>query len=244
MRGVRCATLAAVAVFGFASVASAADLPKKASVYKAPAAAPIYNWTGCHVGLHIGGGWGTAKWTDPAPDPGQLTTDEGTDSLSGMLGGGQIGCDYQTGTWVFGIEADASWASLSGEHPNPIFVPDVLHTKVDGLGTVSGRLGYAIDKALIYAKGGAAWSHNKYPVSAPNTGTFATATESRWGWTVGAGLEYGLTPNWSVKLEYDFLDFGTERVRLDCPTCSAGFFEKDIDQNIHAVKLGANYKFY
>jgi outer membrane immunogenic protein len=225
--------------------AAAADMAVATPVRARPpvVVAALYNWTGCYVGGHVGGGWGKKSWTDPSPDPGQISTDEGTDDVSGFLGGGQLGCNFQTGPWLFGAEGDFSWANLSGDHPNPIFVPDVMHSKVDWLSTVTGRVGYAFDRALIYVKGGGAWAHDKFSVSDPTSGTFATATETRWGWTVGAGLEYGLAPNWSVKLEYNYLDFGTDRVRLNCPICTSGGFDKDIRQQIHAVKLGVNYRF-
>jgi outer membrane immunogenic protein len=237
----RWASVAAVALI--VAPASAADIP---SVYKAPRApivAPLVQpWSGCYVGAHIGGGWGRAKWIDPQPAPGQVSTDEGTSDISGFLAGGQVGCNHQIGPWVFGAEADASWADLTGDHPNPIFVPDIMHTKVNALGTVTGRIGRSFDRALFYVKGGGAWTDIDYSVSTPAAGVFATASEMRWGWTVGAGVEYALTPEWSLKFEYGYLDFGTERVRLTCPVCGAGFFDKDIDQQIHTAKFGANYR--
>lgn len=239
MRGVRCATLAAVAVFGFASVASAADLPTKAPVYKAPVAAPLYSWTGCYLGAHVGGGWGRTTWANTSG------LDEGTSNIDGFLGGGQVGCDYQTGPLVFGAEASFSWANIRGQHrdPVPTFNAQVLHSEVTWLSTVTGRAGYAVDKLLFYVKGGGAWAHDNYWDVDDTRGNIADASETRRGWTVGGGVEYAFAPNWSAKVEYNYLDFGTSRVRLTCPTCMLGFFYKDITQDIHAVKLGLNYRF-
>ena len=206
------------------------------------ATTPVFDWTGCYIGAHVGGGWGKARWIDPEPGPGQVSTDEGTDHTDGWLGGGQIGCNYQTGALVFGAEAEASWANLSGQHPNPIFAPTVLHTDIDRLGAFAGRVGYAFGRLLVYARGGGAWVHNDYAVSSPALGTFATAAEDRWGWIVGGGLELALHSHWSAKLDYSYIDLGTERIRLDCPTCAAGFFNKDLDQEMHTVRLGFNYQ--
>jgi outer membrane immunogenic protein len=224
------AGIAAAAFCG--APALAADLPVKAPIYKA--VAPMFNWTGCYVGAHLGGGWGSKHWSS------QDFGNHGSHDVDGWLGGGQIGCDYQTGQWVFGIEGDFSWARLEGDSIDRQFTDDTLHSKVDWLATATGRFGYAFDRTLLYVKGGGAWARDKYWISAGGN-TYSRADETRSGWTVGTGLEYAFAPNWSAKLEYSYIDFGNERITFSCGACLANV--RDIDQHIHVVKVGLNYRF-
>jgi len=219
-----------------ADAAVAADLPPYNS-YKAPVVAPTWSWTGCYVGGHVGGGFGHTRWSDPTIGDAEFTNHD----ADGVLGGGQIGCNYQTGIWVLGAEADASWADLTGSSLDALSVGTLTdHTKVDFLGTVTGRAGISWDHALFYAKGGAAWEHDKLAVTFNPTGqTVATADDVQWGWTVGGGVEYALTPNWSAKVEYDYLDFGKQSSAFS----AAAPFNYDIGQHIQDVKVGVNYKF-
>jgi outer membrane immunogenic protein len=214
-----------------AAPAMAADLrmPVKAPP---PMVAPAYNWTGFYIGAHVGGAWGTKDWVAVGVGP------LGSHDIDGLIAGGQVGFNYQVGAWVWGVEVDFSWANLDGGHTDTVFVGNNT-TEVNWLGTATGRVGLAWDRALIYAKGGAAWVRDVYTITSP--GFLAETRDTNWGWTVGAGLEYGLTPNWSMKLEYNYLDFGTERISFN-PNAGAPF-ERDVDQNIHLVKFGINYRF-
>ena len=120
-------------------------------------------------------------------------------------------------------------------------------TKVDGLATFAGRFGLTSNQTLVYVKGGAAWAHDKYSLvrTEPVDPFSVTASETRTGWMLGAGVEYAFYSNWSAKLEYNFLDFGNERITL------LGTFRGtnrvtpavDIDQQVHLVKFGLNYRF-
>ena len=103
--------------------------------------------------------------------------------------------------------------------------------------TLTGRAGLAFDRWLVYGKGGVAWAHEKYDTNFYTFPGTASLSETRIGWTVGAGVEYAFAPNWSTKLEYNYMDFGTRNVSF------APFRTTEIDQQIHAVKLGINYKF-
>src|SRR5712691_8321355 len=217
--------------------ANAADMPARAPITKAPP--PVaYSWTGLYFGGHLGVGWTTKEWeliSDITPE-----FHFGSGTASGFLGGAQIGANYQVGAVVFGIEADASWANLSGETCDQ--VEGLIHcfSKVDRFGTVAGRFGIAAERALIYFKGGAAWVHDTHALTLVSIPTLQrTASGSKWGWTAGTGVEYALTRDWSAKLEYDFLDFGTSRFT---------FFDTllitvDVKQNIQTAKFGLNYKF-
>jgi outer membrane immunogenic protein len=243
MRRFHCAALAAVAVIGFASVASAADMPVKAPAYKAPAAVPVPTWTGFYVGGHVGGAFGTSDWND--------YTNGVTDANvkpSGFIGGGQIGYNYQINRLVLGIEADGSWSSLSDTmsgcfQNNP---PQSCMTKADWFATLTGRVGFTWDRALFYAKGGAAWGHFKYENPCPAPCYSATtdwfASETRSGWTVGGGIEYMLNNMWYVKLEYDYLDFGTSSPFFVGNDGNNNFLE-NITNRVQMVKVGANYRF-
>jgi outer membrane immunogenic protein len=208
-----------------------ADLPV---VRKAPPpAVALYSWTGFYIGAHLGGGWGDKDWVAVGVSP------LGSHDISGFLGGGQVGFNFQMGAWVFGAEGDFSWANLEGNHVDTVFFGNNI-TEVDWLGTVTGRLGYAWDRTLVYVKGGGAWASDKYTVTVGGL-FFAGADATKEGWTIGAGLEYGFAPNWSAKFEYNYLDFGTDRVRF--VAVAGGSFLRDVDQEVHAAKVGINYRF-
>jgi outer membrane immunogenic protein len=221
---------AALVAIAAGSPTFAADLPARMPAYKAPIAAPVaFSWTGCYLGAHIGGGFGEKRWSSGGVEFANHNTD-------GFIGGGQLGCNYQTGQFVFGVEGDASWADLTGSSIDTLNPTVTTRSKVDFLATATGRAGIAYDRALFYVKGGAAWAHDKFSTDSLG-GTFS-ADQTRWGWTVGAGIEYAFAPNWSAKVENNFMDFDKKTVN--------GIFAipVDIDQNIHAVKVGINYKFF
>ena len=223
--------------------ATAADMPAKAPMYKAQP--PVsYNWTGLYFGGHLGAGWNTNEWR--AVDfAGFGAFRLGSGTASGFLGGAQIGVNYQVDAVVFGLEADVSWADLSGETCNhPLLASSVqCNSKSNRFGTLAGRFGIAAERALVYFKGGAAWVHDAHDLTVIGAGVVEPAVSvSKWGWTAGAGVEYALTRNWSTKLEYDFMDFGTSRFVFDVPTIG-GTVTTDVKQRIHALKFGWNYKF-
>jgi outer membrane immunogenic protein len=232
----------------FASGASAADLAVKAPPVAAPVAVP-FSWTGIYIGGNVGGGWGTTDWTDPnncilcSGIPRYL----GKTDVSGWLAGGQIGANYQMGSIVIGIEADGAWANINGSHIDITTAApgDPLNTQIDAIGSITGRLGYAFDRALFYVKGGGAWVNEKHSVQDGNRVQFATADSlTRWGWTIGAGLEYAIDYNWSIKGEYQYMDFGNEsNTRFRCPVCILGDFNFNIDQKVNIAKIGLNYRF-
>ena len=236
--------LASVSVFALiaTSPAHAADLPATMP-RKAPpiAPAPPFSWTGCYIGGNVGYGWGRKTFSDVLPD-GVLVGDfDPSVSLpvdtGGFLGGGQLGCNYQFApAWVAGIEGDVSAANISGSGTTPAFdLP--LNAKTDWIASVTVRVGYTWDRWLAYAKGGAAWADDKY--NATYGGTY-DASETRSGWTVGAGLEWAFANNWSARLEYDYYDFGTRNVTFTSPSDSS---TESVKQQIQAVKFGINYRF-
>ncbi len=174
-------------------------------------------------------------------------------TVNGFLGGGQIGYNYQFYPWlVLGAEIQADFAELKGHGGCSVQGLLNCRDKVDGLATFAGRVGFAVDHALIFIKGGGAWAHDKFSVTNNNVLPLeivcdteghtcpivgGTVSASRWGAMWGAGIEYAFTPSWSAKLEYDFLDLGTKHYVInDVPAF-------DITQRIHLVKFGINYHF-
>jgi outer membrane immunogenic protein len=231
----------------------AADLPARMPV-KAPVAAPIpyFTWTGCYLGGHVGGGWGRKDFADDFFTPASILADASspTAATSGWLAGGQVGCDYQFAkNWVVGVEGSGSWANIKGSS-DPFFAGKaVFNAKTRWMATATGRLGYAFDHWLIYAKGGAAWAGDKYEV----VGTFETVpfnyagSETRTGWTIGAGVEWALWQNWSAKLEYAYYDFGTRSLGLIDPGSVGALSGPDpssVKQRIQTVTFGINYHFW
>jgi outer membrane immunogenic protein len=206
-------TVVGLAGLGIAP-ALAADLPAK--VYtKAPppVVAPIYNWGGFYIGLNGGGGSARKCWdiTNFLGVPVVPNLAEGCHDATGGLAGGQIGYRWQSANWVFGVEAQGDWAELKGSNATLLIAPFTFfrnNTKVDSLGLFTGQVGYAWNNVLWYVKGGAAFTHDKYFGQVLGI-TVDNASETRWGGTVGTGIEFGFAPNWSVAFEYDHLFMGT-----------------------------------
>ena len=211
------------------SAAIAADISRP--VYKAPPAGALpvsYDWTGFYVGGHVGYGWAKKDWTD------SFGLFDVSHDANGFLGGGQVGYNYQIGQFVLGVEGDFSGSGISG---STTALGSNFNTNVDWTATVTGRLGVAFDRWLVYGKGGAAWAHDRFSTNFYTFPASTEVTDTRIGWVAGAGVEYAFAPQWSAKLEYNFMDFGT-RVVSFAPGSST-----DIDQQVHAIKLGVNYKF-
>ena len=234
--------LLAVSALALSTVAaSAADLYTKAPPPPAPppVVAPIYTWTGWYAGFN--GGWGNARncW-DFLTVTGVFFNDN-CNGASGGEAGGQVGYRWQTGSWVWGVEALADWANLSRSRVSLIDPDFTLRAKVDGIGLLTGQIGYAWGAAMVYVKGGAAVTHNQLDIFSTLTGiNLASDTTSRWGGTAGVGFEYLFTPNWSVGVEYDHLWMGNQNNSF---VVVAPFVSDRISQNIDMVTLRVNYRF-
>jgi outer membrane immunogenic protein len=185
--------------------ASAADLAAR-PVYKAPPmVAAVYDWTGFYVGIN--GGWGSSHscWDDVTA-VGTFVGAEGCHNSNGGTIGGQLGYRWQAANWVFGVEAQGNWADFSGSNTGLLLATDVDRTHIDSFGLFTAQIGYAWNNALLYVKGGAAVTDTHFDILTPG-GVFLAGTGdlTRWGGTVGVGIEYGFAPNWSAALEYDHL---------------------------------------
>ena len=219
-------------------VAHAADLPPApapapvAPVAYAPAA--VYDWTGFYLGGQIGAGYSSSSWSDPFTG-GTNTFNSG----AGFIGGGQIGANVQFNALVLGVEGDFTWTSLlrgSGSDS----AGDTINTSPQWTSTVTGRIGAAFDRLLIYGKGGLALAEDNSSL----TDTFGNASNTsflRTGWTAGAGLEYALTRNWSAKIEYDYLDFGSQAMSFTTP--ALGTVTPSASLNVQEIKAGLNFRF-
>ncbi len=210
--------LASACLFALAAPASAADLAARPYTKAPVAVASVYNWTGFYLGIVGGGAW-------------QADSDP---KMKGGFVGGTAGYNWQTGNVVFGLEADGAWADVSASATGPVpgFGVVTASSKTDAMGTVRGRIGYAVNNVLFYGTGGYAWIDNKLS-AAPGL----TISDSKFhsGWTVGAGIEAFFAPQWSVKGEYLYRSLGGE-------TYFSGLVPTGT-VNFHTVQVGVNYHF-
>jgi outer membrane immunogenic protein len=235
-------------------VGSAADLlPLKT----APAPS-VFTWDGFYLGVSVGDAWGSNSWTSGGVfETPAISTGNANPSFNHVLGGVQGGANYQIGSWVAGIEADVSALGAKGSDTatvSGIGLPGVFTTadsQIDWLALFTGRLGYAWDRALFYAKGGVAagdtkdsfalFSHTGIPAFLD----FGTKTNLMVGWTVGGGIEYAFAPRWTAKIEYDYVDLGTNSENFNILSSGATVtFREDINHTANIVKFGANYRFF
>ena len=249
--------LAVTVLLSSAASGHAADMAVKAR--PAPVLEAAYNWSGFYVGGNVGGAWRSGGSDDysgpvfpgfivlapvaaiPTVVPGQLDTLGGGGNRSGVIGGGQIGYNWQADRIVFGLEADVIGSDLGSASTTrsrtfgaPFFAPSVTQTvtvdygSIDWMATFRGRIGYAADRVLFYATGGAAVAEfggaSATVVNGPGiaipAGTFTSASggsSTRWGWTVGGGIEWAFANQWSLAAEYRHADFGSRAATVDIP---------------------------
>jgi outer membrane immunogenic protein len=220
----------------------AADM-RAAPVYTKAPPAPIYNWTGFYVGGNLGYGLGKASSTDNflspcpvcviSPAIAFLSASE-SNSVNGVIGGGQVGYNWQVAKALFGIETDIQLSGQRGTNslnspfilPIAFFLPTPLTpsatsltntTKLEWFGTLRGRAGYVIDRWLVYGTGGLAYgevnvnsavSPATIAAAFPNIPFNVSGSATKVGWVLGAGVENALSANWSWKIEYLFMNLG------------------------------------
>ena len=233
--------LAATALTAMTAVASAADLPRR---YAAPAPAPVayvppaFTWTGFYVGANAGGAVSSDIKT-------RTTTAFGNSSDSvgagGFLVGGTVGYNYQFHpNFVVGVEGDIGYADIQARSTSS--APGLSTTAkagVDGyLGTIRGRVGYAMGQWLFYGTGGWAFAEGRgtTTTTSPFAVTSTSVSQDLQGYVVGGGVEYAVNQALSVKAEYLYIDFDKKRVITPVSNTS-------INQDAHLLKVGVNYRF-
>jgi outer membrane immunogenic protein len=253
------------------SSAQAADMPVKAPPMAAPA---MYNWTGFYIGAHIGGAWADRNGHDRFNGESTCFWEGGFcfDDNNGFgrndgrfIIGGQVGFNYQVGQWVWGVEGQISaLTSHNDDDACGFFTWDGgrdhlfrCRNRGDWVATLAARLGVTFGQTgnwLLYVKGGAAFADARFGVRLRDdcrwdfcdsiTFTSNNNDDTRTGWMVGAGLEYGAWSNWSWKLEYNFMDFGHRTIHFDSALSSCDCTrDLDFDVRVHVVKFGLNYRF-
>lgn len=276
MRKALVALLAATATCAFASSVMAADLPVAPSpVEPVFVPAPAWSWDGCYVGLNAGYGWGDARLRDntltttPADTffGGPATTFfANIDSdVDGFVGGGQIGCNVQSGLFVFGVEGDLQYSGMKGSGSvRPVF-PAALDpaanysaradTELDWVGTVRGRIGYAFDRLMVYATGGVAFGRVDTDLTffdnffTPADISGARGRNTHVGYTIGGGVEGMITENLSAKVEYLYVDLGRETFNFSYSGASTAGFNaaatatSEVKLDAHLLRAGLNYRF-
>ncbi len=253
---------------GFALVAASLNAPAKAADMPVKYVAPtVFTWTGCYVGATIGYKWGRSKHTSAGAinggvvaNPGHLAGQDIAPqfNLDGVIGGGEAGCNWQSGNWVYGIEVDGSWSTAEGQAHNfiydNIFDPFLVSkTSERWLMTARGRIGYAADKWLWYVTAGAAWTGVDINSSSVGQGgvaqIYGIERHNKTGWVVGFGSEYALVGGWSVKSEWLYANFGkihaldTSCAIAVCGAPFAGVLNRDVSLYEFVWRVGMNYRF-
>ncbi len=226
-----------------AGAAFASDLPTHKGPPPAPIPAPVFSWTGCYVGLHAGGDFGNSKWTDaPGAYWGGVTNEVGYDT-SGVIGGGQIGCNYQMQNFVIGAEGELWGSSLSGSKSLLLGGEGFsFKTRSDVAGDIAARLGYAFDRTLLFGKIGVAWADYKFTETYPIGDSPDSGSGVYTGLLLGLGVEYALDMHWSIKGEYDFIDDGSKNIAMYDNVGGYDYTPK-INNYENILKAGVNYRF-
>jgi outer membrane immunogenic protein len=231
---------ATLALLTTSFVAQAADLPQRPMPAPVPAVVIpyMYDWTGFYVGGNVGYGSSRNCWGGF----GTGSLSEGCSSQPGTVIGGQGGYRVQFGSMVFGVEAAGDWTNMRGSILSTFVPGGTDSAKVTSVGLFTGQIGYAMNAALFYIKGGAALTNNNLLVSnAAGVGAYYFSSD-RWGGVAGLGFEYGFTPNWSVGLEYDRLFMGSANNSFSCSSGCASVVNT-ISQTVDMVTVRVNYKF-
>jgi outer membrane immunogenic protein len=203
------ASVAALVTVTMMGVANAADIARREAIpMNAPPYYVPYNWTGFYVGINGGGGWGNSDWSGSSIN------------TSGGLVGGTLGYNWQLGQGVFGLEGDMDWSNIRGSTTCGL---TSCETQNDWLGTVRARFGYAFDRFMPYVTGGLAFGG----VQTNAAGLFSTS-DTKLGWTLGAGLEGAIAGPWTAKIEYLYVDLGNSA---------------NADFRANLVRAGVNYRF-
>lgn len=234
---VAAALVAMLSAWSGASGAKAADMTP---VLKAPGSTYIpafFNWTGYYLGVSAGWGAGKANFTDLLPTAAGATS---SGRLSGFLVGGVTGINYQIGSIVVGVEGDFTGSWAKGNAINT--AGDIMTNEVMWTSTVGARLGWAWDRWLIYAKGGAGFDQDRTTVAAAAGGSDIGGTY-RAGWDVGGGAEWAFTEHWIIRFAYDYMKFPSKLVTLNGSIPGNFAAGANVGARLNEFKAVLEYKF-
>ena len=198
------------------------------------AAVPFIGWTGFYVGGAVGGAWSAVDWANV-----NLTGERVNNDASGFIGGGQVGYNQQFGNLVIGAEATLSGTTLSDDFHSTKPAAWTYSTDINTIATVTGRLGFAANQWLVYAKAG--WAGGDVDVSGRNAVDRFSLSDWRNGWTVGAGLEYKMTRNIGLGVEYSFIDLGSVHYH---GTTALGTPVNIVDQDVQVQSVMGRLNFH
>lgn len=245
------AALATLSLAPVCAPAFAADLATKYPIKALPT--PVFSWTGFYIGGNVGYGGGDPSGDGFATSAGALAGyGVGSITSSGFIAGGQAGYNYQfANNVVVGLETDLQWSGIKGQAALTTLtgagaLSNVANASagVDYYGTIRARLGYAIDRFLPYVTGGVAYGRptfSGYAYDGAGVASFSSAA-TNWGWTLGAGGEFAVTNNWTVKAEYMYVDLGSMDYAF-YDSVNATAYAGSVDSKFHTMKAGINYKF-
>jgi outer membrane immunogenic protein len=230
------------------SQAFAADLPPapmpRAPVAYMPVAAPVFSWTGFYIGGNVGGGWSRGNVVDSA-----FGVNFTNGNSASFLGGGQVGGNYQFGSFVVGAEADFDWFANNNNSGSGTTVPaGIFRASANNRWetTLAARFGWAVDHLLVYGKAGGGWvGAGNFAVTNVGTGASVAFSNSNTntGWLVGAGVEYAFTQNWTAKLEYDYLALNNASFTVTLPSTGIVDTFTNGGRNVQTLTVGVNYLF-
>jgi len=236
------------ALLPLSMAANGAEVGARPPVYAPPPVyvAPSFSWTGFYIGVNLGGAWDQRNVTDSLFG---LSLSNGNDK-GAFIGGGQLGFNYQFGNFVLGVEGDFDGVANTNSAGNGVVGPPfgtILVTSNNRwITTLAARFGVTNDTWLFYGKAGGGWVGNDgFTITNTVTGASITGSNNNTnsGWLVGAGIEWAFAPNWSVKIEYDYLGLNSQTFSAPAGGFLAGDTFTTKNPNVQMVKVGANYLF-
>jgi outer membrane immunogenic protein len=255
------------AALGVSGAACAADLNAARSMKDPAAYMPANTWAGFYLGVNGGYGWGAkSTMTVSAYEDGDdwANTNSARVLPEGGFGGGQIGYNVQRDRFVFGIEADIQtanisdhWSSEAVSIDGDVVTDATAKASLNWFGTVRGRIGYSIGNSLLFATGGLAFggvkdslTHSVWDYYTDGATASASKNTTLTGYVVGGGIETALSPSWSVKAEYQYIDLGSTTLStnsditygVDPVYTDNGNASVKVDHTYHTVRVGLNYR--
>ena len=228
--------LASTTAFALLSTAAAyaADLPLPDEPMPEAVVTSTYNWTGFYIGPQ--GGWG---WGESDIDDNGLTALDDTVDIDGFFVGGLAGAQWQWNWAVLGVEAEGNWSDIDGEEDlGGIVGGNFINSEIEWFGSVSGKLGVAWNRVLLYGTGGVSFAEIETGQRVPGLGLAFNDSETYVGWTAGGGVDFAATNHLILGVQYRFYDFGEEDFTPPAP-----FTPRDQETDLHTISGHVTWKF-